>query len=84
MFACTVLTYSQDRLIPWYHYIPIKPDYSDMFDVLSFFVGPLREDGTVAHDKGHDYLGHKIGQAGQDFALNQWRWVDMQAYVSTL
>jgi hypothetical protein len=50
--------------------------------VLSFFIGPLRPDGSVDHDKGHDYLGHKIGQAGQEFAMTQWRWVDMQAYVS--
>jgi len=55
-----------------------------MYDVLSFFIGPLREDGTVDHEKGHDYLGHKIGQAGQEFSLTQWRWVDMQAYVSNL
>lgn len=54
-----------------------------MYDVLSFFIGPMHEDGTIDHSKGHDYLGQKIGRAGQDFALNHWRWVDMQAYVST-
>lgn len=73
---------TQDRLIPWYHYIPIQPDYSDLYDVLAFFIGPMKEDGTVDHSLGHDYLGKKIGQAGQEFALTQWRWVDMQAYVS--
>lgn len=52
-----------------------------MYDVLAFFVGPIREDGTVDHTKGHDYLGRKIGLAGQEFALKQARWVDMQAYV---
>lgn len=50
--------------------------------MLAFFIGPMREDGTVDHSLGHDYLGKKIGQAGQEFALNHWRWVDMQAYVS--
>lgn len=73
-----------DRLVPWYHYIPILPDYSDLYDVLSFFIGPIKEDGTVDHSKGHDYLGRKIGAAGQDFALNQWRWVDMQSYTYRL
>lgn len=60
----------------------MQADYSDMYDILSFFIGPLREDGSVDHSKGHDYLGHKIGHAGQEFALDHWRWVDMQAYVS--
>ncbi|GMK53842.1 hypothetical protein CspeluHIS016_0104280 [Cutaneotrichosporon spelunceum] len=73
-----------DRLIPWYHYIPIQADYSDLYDVLAFFVGPVREDGTVDHERGHDYLGKKIGQAGQDFTLQHWRWADMQAYMYRL
>ncbi|BEJ14964.1 hypothetical protein CspHIS471_0407310 [Cutaneotrichosporon sp. HIS471] len=73
-----------DRLIPWYHYIPIQADYSDLYDVLAFFIGPARQDGTIDHEHGHDYLGKKIGKAGQDFALQHWRWVDMQAYMYRL
>lgn len=60
----------------------MKPDYSDLYDILAFFIGPVSEDGTIDHSKGHDYLGKKIGEAGRDFSLNHWRWQDMQAYVS--
>ncbi|KAL1412895.1 hypothetical protein Q8F55_000644 [Vanrija albida] len=76
--------WEMDRLVPWYHYIPIRADYSDAWDVLAFFIGPIRSDGTVDHSKGHDYLGKKIGAAGQEFALSHWRWVDMQAYMYRL
>ncbi|ORX40087.1 CAP1-related protein [Kockovaella imperatae] len=39
---------------PWYHYIPLKADYSDMYDIMGFFVGPLSENGEIDESKGHD------------------------------
>lgn len=39
---------------PWYHYIPLKPDYSDLYDIMAFFVGPVDEYGNVDETKGHD------------------------------
>ncbi|KAK8858562.1 hypothetical protein IAR55_002791 [Kwoniella newhampshirensis] len=71
-------------LTPWYHYIPLKPDYSDLYDIMAFFVGPVDEAGNVDTTKGHDRLAQKIGEAGQRFALDHWSWVDMQAYTFRL
>ncbi|WRT67758.1 uncharacterized protein IL334_004730 [Kwoniella shivajii] len=71
-------------LTPWYHYIPLKPDYSDLYDIMAFFVGPVDEAGNIDTTKGHDYLAQKIGEAGQKFALEHWSWVDMQAYTFRL
>ncbi|WVO19106.1 uncharacterized protein IAS62_000383 [Cryptococcus decagattii] len=71
----------QEWLTPWYHYIPLKPDYSDLYDIMAFFVGPLDDAGHIDYSKGHDYLAQKIGNAGQKFALEHWSWVDMQAYM---
>lgn len=39
---------------PWYHYIPLKPDYSDLYDIMAFFVGPVDENGKVDTSLGHD------------------------------
>ncbi|OCF54896.1 hypothetical protein L486_07552 [Kwoniella mangroviensis CBS 10435] len=71
-------------LTPWYHYIPLKPDYSDLYDIMAFFVGPVDEAGNIDTTKGHDYLAQKIGEAGQKFALEHWSWVNMQAYTYRL
>lgn len=85
-----------ESAVPWYHYIPLKADYSDLYDILAFFVGPMNEDGSIDESKGHDvsvsvdvspdltlqYLGKKIGEAGQKFTFEHWRWQDLQAYVS--
>ncbi|EIW66773.1 hypothetical protein TREMEDRAFT_70041 [Tremella mesenterica DSM 1558] len=72
------------QVVPWYHYIPLKPDYSDLYDIMAFFVGPVDEDGNVDESKGHDYLARKIGEAGQRYALEHWSWADMQSYMFRL
>ncbi|ODO05251.1 hypothetical protein L198_01942 [Cryptococcus wingfieldii CBS 7118] len=71
-------------LTPWLHYIPLKADYSDLYDIMAFFVGPLDDAGHIDTEKGHDYLAQKIGEAGQRFALDHWSWLDMQAYTFRL
>lgn len=43
-----------DIAVPWLHYIPLKPDYSDLYDIMSFFVGPMDENGKVNTELGHD------------------------------
>ncbi len=43
---------------PWYHYIPLKPDYSDLYDIMAFFVGPVDEEGNVDETKGHRVSSH--------------------------
>jgi hypothetical protein len=65
------------RLIPYYHYVPIQIDYSDLYDTLAFFSGT--PDGIPGHDK----LAEKIGSHGHEFTANHWRVEDMQVYVST-
>lgn len=51
-----------DRIQPWLHYVPIKVDYSDLYDAMTFFRGG--PDGK----NGHDELGKKIGTAGKEWA----------------
>lgn len=39
-----------DWLIPWYHYIPVNYDYTDMFSTLLYFFGDA-DAGQPAHDE---------------------------------
>lgn len=39
-----------DWLIPWYHYIPVSYDYSDLYSILLYFFGH-DETGHQAHDE---------------------------------
>ena len=56
MAQWVLFTIPASKLIsaPWYHYIPLKPDYSDLYDIMAFFVGPVDADGVVDETKGHD------------------------------
>ncbi|AAW43180.1 hypothetical protein CNBD0460 [Cryptococcus deneoformans B-3501A] len=66
-------------LTPWVHYIPCKVDYSDLYDIMSFFAGP--PDG---HAGGHDNLAKMIADQARQFGEDHWRWEDMQAYMFRL
>ncbi|WWC61152.1 uncharacterized protein I303_103731 [Kwoniella dejecticola CBS 10117] len=68
-----------EMLIPWYHYVPIKLDYSDIHDIMAFFNGS--PDGQV---KGHDELAREIAQNGWEFVENRWRLQDMQSFMFLL
>ncbi|GAA5984871.1 hypothetical protein JCM11641_005447 [Rhodosporidiobolus odoratus] len=68
----------QDRIQEWVHYVPIKIDYSDVYDVMAFFVGTPDGQGS------HDSLAEKIGEAGRQWARQYWRKVDMAAYMYRL
>ncbi|GFZ45441.1 hypothetical protein JCM24511_03167 [Saitozyma sp. JCM 24511] len=68
-----------DWLTPWVHYIPSQVDYSDIYSIMSFFIGP--PDGRAG---GHEDLARGIAEAGRQFALEHWRWEDMQAYMFRL
>ena len=48
-------------------YVPIKVDYSDLYDAMTFFRGS--PDGK----NGHDELAKQIGLAGQKWAQNHVR-----------
>ena len=64
------------RLVPYYHYIPIQTDYSDLYDALAFFMGA--PNGI----SGHDAIAEKIGAQAREFSVRHWRFEDMQVYVS--
>lgn len=68
-----------DWLTPWVHFIPMQIDYSDLYDISAFFIGS--PDGRV---KGHDAHAQQIAEQGRKFALEHWRWEDMQAYMYRL
>ncbi|EIW68082.1 hypothetical protein TREMEDRAFT_63970 [Tremella mesenterica DSM 1558] len=68
-----------DWMIPWYHYIPCKVDYSDIYHIMSFFSGS--PEGRVA---GRDDLAREIAMHGREFTEEFWRWEDMQAYMFRL
>ncbi|KAL8281344.1 hypothetical protein RQP46_006378 [Phenoliferia psychrophenolica] len=63
-----------DWAIPWLHFIPIQVDYSDMWDVMSFFRGDLAGNGA------HDDLAKEIAEAGKEWVGECFRWADLEAY----
>lgn len=60
----------REALTERYHYVPAKVDYSDLFDILSFFIGS--PDGSVP---GRDDLAEKIAKRGREYTINNWRYV---------
>ncbi len=64
-----------ERIQPWLHYVPIRIDYSDLYNVLAFFDGGLGPD----REGHHDDLANSIAVAGADWAAKHWRVVDMKA-----
>ncbi|KAL7413410.1 hypothetical protein BDY24DRAFT_68579 [Mrakia frigida] len=64
-------SFSTSIFIPYYHYIPLQNNYSDLFDILSFFTA-------------RPGLAKAIGQQGRNFVEENWKWEDMQAYMLLL
>ena len=56
-----------DRAAPWVHFVPVKLDYSELYDTLGFFRG--LPDGTP----GHSDLAERIANAGSDWVRKFWR-----------
>ncbi|KZS91430.1 hypothetical protein SISNIDRAFT_443154 [Sistotremastrum niveocremeum HHB9708] len=71
-----------DRIQPWVHYVPVKVDYSDLYDILLFFRGDLgisrRKSGAR---EGYDHLAEKIASEGKKWIGEYWREEDMTAYM---
>lgn len=75
--------WNTDWLVPFYHYIPVRNDYSDLTDIMAFFAGtPKTNDETAT--KGRDDLAREIGANARRFTEEHWRWQDMQAYMLRL
>ncbi|WOO79458.1 Beta-1,2-xylosyltransferase 1 [Vanrija pseudolonga] len=66
-----------DWLTPWVHYVPVQIDYSDVYDIMSFFVGPPDASGPGLNDD----LAKEIAANAKKFTTELWRWEDMQAYM---
>lgn len=69
-----------DRVQPWVHYVPVKLDYTDLYDSLSFFRGDMNGRGKG----GEDDLARDIGMAGREWSEKFYRTEDMIAYVFRL
>lgn len=67
-----------DRIQPWYHYVPVRLDYQDLYDIMAFFTGDLNGEGA------QDEEGKRIGEAGKTWTETFWRKEDMQAYMYRL
>lgn len=61
-----------------YSYVPIKVDYSDLYDVMTFFVGT--PDGRGSHDD----VAAKLAAQGKEWARLHWRKEDMASYMYRL
>ncbi|TKA53842.1 hypothetical protein B0A53_03632 [Rhodotorula sp. CCFEE 5036] len=70
----------QGRIQPWVHYVPVRIDYADVYNLLAFFDGGMDEERTGNHDD----LAEEIANAGAEWARSHWRDIDMQAYVFRL
>ena len=64
-----------ERVMPWVHYVPIKVDYSDLYDVMTFFVGT--PDGKGSHDE----IAAKLARQGKAWAAEHWRPDDMASFM---
>ena len=66
----------QAQAIPWYHYVPLQYDYSDLWDIMSFLDGA--PDGS---SPGREDIARGIAQHGKEFANHELRWEEMQSYM---
>lgn len=57
-----------------YGQVPVRVDYSDLYDVLAFFDGGV----DAARSGNHDDLAEEIAHAGADWARKHWRIEDMR------
>lgn len=57
-----------EHIQPWVHYVPLKPDLTDLYDVMTFF------------RDGHDELAKHIAVQGKEWSQEFWRKEDMMSY----
>ncbi|KAJ9127087.1 hypothetical protein QFC24_001322 [Naganishia onofrii] len=69
----------QAHIVPWFHYIPTRLDYSDLPMILSFLRG-----SPEAPDQGFDEVAQAIAQNGKCFVQRMFRVEDLQAYMFRL
>lgn len=54
--------------------MPIRIDYSDVYDIMGFFAG-------TPEGPGRDDLAQEIAQNAVDFVHDHWRQEDMQSFM---
>ncbi|KAI9618745.1 hypothetical protein KEM48_006509 [Puccinia striiformis f. sp. tritici PST-130] len=59
----------RDQIQPWYHYIPVRIDYDEIFDLMSFFTGAPSDDQKFKTE-GFDHLAKSIAQNGSLWLMN--------------
>ncbi|KAG9027172.1 Glycosyltransferase Family 90 domain containing protein [Tulasnella sp. JGI-2019a] len=67
-----------DRIQPWVHYVPVKNDLTDLYDIMTFFRG--NRDGSGSHNE----LARQIAMEGRQWSLSFWRQEDMITYMFRL
>ncbi|KAG8904911.1 Glycosyltransferase Family 90 domain containing protein [Tulasnella sp. 403] len=68
-----------DRVQPWLHYVPVKIDYTDLYDLMSFFVGDIS-----GQSPGHDDVAARLAMAANKWSLGYLRKEDKIAYMFRL
>ena len=66
LFSGTTLTLALST-----SYVPVKIDYSDVYDIMTYFVGT--PDGRGSHDS----VAERLGAQGKEWARTHWRMADM-------
>jgi hypothetical protein len=72
-----------NRIQPWVHYVPVKVDFSDLYDIMTFFRGAETSSEAEAGTRrgSHEHLAREIAKAGTDWSNRFWRREDMDAYL---
>lgn len=72
------------RIQPWVHYVPVKNDFTDLYDIMTFFEGgsSLDAPNDETHTPGvNDAIAKKIALQGKEWTKKFWRKEDMIAYM---
>ncbi|KNZ61972.1 hypothetical protein VP01_1329g9 [Puccinia sorghi] len=80
----------RDQIQAWHHYVPVRIDYAELFDLMSFFTGSPEAPSAATGEKdgedrvvtpGFDHLAKLIALQGSDWADQHFRYQDIRAYV---
>ena len=58
--------------------MPLKIDYTDLYDLMAFFSGDMEGKDN------RDHLAKQIAYQGKEWTEKHWRWEDMEAYAFRL
>lgn len=67
------------HLVPWFHYVPSKLDFSDLETIMAFFTGT-----PAAPALAFDETARALGHNGRCFVQRMFRYADLQAYMLRL